>query len=82
MPVGWLPDEVKALGPALLEASAGRGGSSQNAFIVDGKIADYWFGARDASEIVAMIRAVRSGQPLPGTPCLKRNLARQCEVRG
>lgn len=81
VPVSSLPEEVKTMGPALLDASAGRGGSSQTAFIVDGKLADYWFGWRDAQEISGMIEAVREGKPLPGKQCVRWSATRQCLKR-
>lgn len=82
VPVGWLPEELKPFGAQMLAASSGRGGSSQTAFLVDGKVADYWFGSRSAEEIMQMVHAVRQGKPLPGTPCVRWSAQRVCQQPG
>jgi hypothetical protein len=82
-PAAFLPPDVRPFKDQLDSASGGRGGSPHQAFIVDGKIYDYWFGAKSADEIDAAVGAILNGTPYPHRRCLKRTGGgdRSCEVR-
>lgn len=79
----FLPAELRPFKEQLDEASGGRSGSPHEAFIVDGKVYDYWFGAKSADEIEAAVSAILTGTPYPHRRCLRRAGGgdRSCEVR-
>ena len=78
----FLPAELRPFKDELDYASGGRSGSPHQAFIVDGKVYDYWFGARDAHDIEAAVHAILDGTTYPHSRCLKRAGGgnRSCEV--
>lgn len=78
----FLPAELRPFKDQLDDASGGRSGSPHQAFIVDGKVYDYWFGAKDARDIEAAIAAILDGTAYPHSRCLKRTGGgdRSCEV--
>jgi hypothetical protein len=82
----WFPAEAKHLQPALAEAANGFSGSPHQAILVDGKIVDYWFGTGagkgDATQIAAMVRAIRAGERLPRPTCKKLATQLTCAVPG
>jgi hypothetical protein len=82
-PAMFLPAELRPFKDQLDYASGGRGGSPHQAFIVDGKVYDYWFGPQSADEIEAAVNAILNGTPYPHRRCLKRTGGgdRSCEVR-
>ena len=82
-PALFLPVELRPFKEQLDYASGGRGGSPQQAFIVDGKVYDYWFGSKSANEIEQAVGAILTGTPYPHRRCLKRTGGgdRSCEVQ-
>ncbi len=79
----FLPPDVKVHKEALDEASSGLTGSPHAAVIVDGKVFDYFRGARSAEDIEKMLLAVRTGAPYPFLPCVKASRDWQkCETVG
>jgi hypothetical protein len=76
----FLPDEVKPYKARLDEASSGRTGSPQVAFIVNGEIYDYYFGTRSAKEVEQMILAINEARKYPLQRCLKVDMSRHCAV--
>lgn len=80
-PAMFLPDEVRPFKAILDEASSGAPGSPQTAVIVDGKVYDYFYGARDASDIVRLLHAIRTDIPYPAGRCKKMaGIGRACEI--
>jgi hypothetical protein len=79
----FLPAELRPFKDQLDYASGGRSGSPHEAFIVDGRVYDYWFGAKGADEIEAAVAAILNGTAYPHSRCLKRTGGgdRSCEVR-
>jgi hypothetical protein len=79
----FLPAELRPFKEQLDYASGGRSGSPQQAFIVNGKVYDYWFGAKGAHDIDAAVAAILNGTAYPHGRCLKRTGGgdRSCEVR-
>ena len=79
----FLPAELRPFKEQLDYASGGRSGSPHQAFIVDGKVYDYWFGTKDAHAIEAAVAAILDGTAYPHDRCLKRTGGgdRSCEVR-
>lgn len=83
VPVSWLlPDEVKLYKDALDRAGGGNIGSPQTAIMVDGKIYDYFWGARAAPDIENMILAIRNHTPYPYPRCVRRAAHWACEDGG
>jgi hypothetical protein len=82
-PAAFLPPELRPFKDQLDFASGGRGGSPHQAFIVDGKVYDYWFGPKGAEEIEAAVTAILDGTRYPHRRCLKRTGGgdRSCEIR-
>jgi hypothetical protein len=67
----FLPDEVKPLKELLDIAGGGSVGSPQAALIVNGKVFDYWWGARDAKDIEKMILSAQGNGAYPFNRCLR-----------
>jgi hypothetical protein len=83
VPVTWLlPDEVKPYKDALDRANGGNIGSPQTAIVVDGKVYDYFWGARAAPDIENMIAAIRNRTPYPYPRCVRRAPHWACEDGG
>ncbi|MBC7720288.1 MAG: hypothetical protein H7Z77_10945 [Chitinophagaceae bacterium] len=79
----FLPAEVKPYKDKLDYASSGRGGSPQAALIVNGEVFDYFHKTRTASEIEAMLNAVRNNTKYPFERCLKASTEwGKCEIKG
>jgi hypothetical protein len=70
-PSFFLPDEVKPLKDILDVAGGGSPGSPQAALIVNGKVFDYWWGARSAEEIEKMILSAQGDGAYPFSRCLR-----------
>ena len=80
-PTTFLPESVRPYKLLLDTASSGGPGSPQSAIIVDGKVFDYFHGTRSASEIEAMLRAIRTDAPYPQQRCAKMSsIGRACEA--
>ena len=67
----YLPEAVKPFKEKLDAANAGRIGSPQVALLVNGKVFDYFFGARSALDIEEMLIAARNGGRYPFPRCLR-----------
>jgi len=82
-PAALLPPELRPFKNQLDVASGGRSGSPHQAFIVEGQIYDYWFGAKGADDIEAAVAAILEGTRYPHRRCLKRTGGgdRSCEIR-
>lgn len=79
----FLPSAVKPHREKLYRASGGRGGSSQTAVLVNGEVFDYYFGARSADDIVAMIKSIESGERYPFDRCVQfYSNSLSCSLRG
>lgn len=80
----FLPSEVKPYREKLHRAGGGMGGSSQTAVVVNGEIFDYYFGARSADDIVAMITSIKAGERYPFDRCVQffSSGRRTCSLRG
>lgn len=83
VPPSWmLPDEVKPYKEQLDVAGGRNVGSPQTAILVDGKVYDYFRGARSAADIEGMLAAIRQGTPYPYPRCIRRGERWACEDGG
>ena len=80
-PALFLPSEVVQYKGQLDTASNGIIGSPQTAVMVDGKVYDYFWGVRTASDIGGMIKALNQGKPYPFDRCVQRKSQRECAKR-
>jgi hypothetical protein len=74
----FLPSEVVPYKDQLDTASNGIIGSPQTAVMVDGKVYDYFWGVRNASDFEGMIKAINEGKPYPFNRCVKRKSQSEC----
>jgi hypothetical protein len=75
----FLPEEVQPFKQALDVASSGAPGSPQAALLVRGQVYDYFYGARSADEIIAMLDSIVTGKPYPYARCTRMaSQGRQC----
>lgn len=83
-PEAFLPPEVRPLKAKLDTASSGRNGSPHQVLVLDGEVYDYWFGERNAEEILASVQAIATGARYPFSRCIKRSGTKSgtCEIRG
>jgi hypothetical protein len=77
-----LPEEVRPLKPLLDAASGGNTGSPQTAIVVDGRVHDYYFGARSAADMEQMLLAIRERSAYPFPRCVRRGAGKACEDGG
>lgn len=83
VPPAWLlPDEVKPYKEQLDRAGGRNIGSPQTAILVNGKVYDYFRGARAAPDIENMLIAIRDGTPYPYPRCVRRGERWACEDGG
>ena len=68
-----MPSDVAQYKDQLDIGSGGRSGSPQTAIFVDGRLYDYYFGARSADKVEGMIQAILSGTKYPFERCVKRD---------
>lgn len=81
-PAAFLPEEVRPYKAQLDAAGGGNVGSPQTAILVDGKVYDYYFGARNAADIEAMLLAIQARTPYPWPRCVRRGVRWACEDGG
>jgi hypothetical protein len=83
VPPRWmLPEDVKPHKEQLDQAGGRNLGSPQTAILVDGKVYDYFRGARSAADIEGMLAAIRNGTPYPYPRCVRRGERWACEDGG
>ncbi|HYF41751.1 MAG TPA: hypothetical protein VEA35_04820 [Ramlibacter sp.] len=83
VPPSWmLPDEVKPYKDQLDHAGGRNIGSPQTAILVNGKVYDYFRGARSAADIEGMLAAIRDGTPYPYPRCVRRGERWACQDGG
>ena len=84
-PTYFLPDDVKPFKDVLDYASNRNSGSSQTAVLVNGKVFDYYFEFRSATDVEKMLIAIESGTQYPFARCMrfiKSQHPRTCESKG
>lgn len=83
VPPSWmLPDDVKPYKDQLDRAGGRNIGSPQTAILVNGRVYDYFRGARSAADIEGMLAAIRDGTPYPYPRCVRRGERWACEDGG
>ena len=63
----YFPSELRYLRNPIFSASGGVAGSPMNAILVNGKVIEFWRGARDAEVIAQQIRVIRARFKMAGS---------------